>query len=107
MNPLAFLSGATALKSLFSGFGGDPNAHRNALIDAAAARGDVGYLVAWINDQPPHPNETIARARSRLAAMTGGTAYGGRLANTTPAPALAGYLPVTMRGTRLGIPLYR
>ena len=45
----------------------DPSAaHRRALLLAAAKRGDVNFIIQWINDYPPHPNDSNQYARQVL-----------------------------------------
>ena len=42
-------------------------------INSAYARGDAAYLIAWINDNPPHPTASVQYAQQKLAALQHGT----------------------------------
>lgn len=113
-----------AVAKLF-GPGVDPRI--KADLDPAIQRGDVNYLIAWINDYPPHPRDSIAYAQAHLgiaqqyamqaqqqAYMTGAPMYGGRLSQPQippPTPysapeqyAPSGYIPVNTRQGQIGIP---
>ena len=97
-------------------------------LDPAIQRGDVNYLIAWIQDQPPHPRDSIAYAQAHLAqayaisqqlaanAQTyGGLQYGGRLSAPQIPPATpysepvntyqpSGYIPLNTARGQIGIP---
>jgi len=114
---------ASVLGSLFKR-GPDPRIQADII--PAYQRGDVAYLVAWINDQPPHPADSVAAARQALAQLTGSPYYGGRVNQTYPgqyaasptapapmpsmapqAPPVAGYLPVRTSQGVVGVPFVR
>ena len=117
----AILSVASEASKLLGGlFHRGPDPRIKADIIPAYQRGDVAYLYAWINDQPPHPADSVAAARQALAHLTGTVAvdvpqqsgYGGRIANPPPSPIgdygpPAGGIPVrTPEGTGF-VPYWR
>lgn len=108
-------------------FGPGVDPRIKADLDPAIQRGDVNYLVAWINDVPPHPRDSVAYAQAHLplayqiqqqgqaqAMAYGSLQYGGRLSQPQlppPTPysapdqyAPSGYIPVQTRQGTIGIP---
>jgi len=73
-------------------FAKKPDPRIQADIIPAWRRGDVAYLIAWVNDIPPHPADSVAAARQAIAQLTGnpavgmpqGSGYGGRIASPPP-----------------------
>lgn len=99
-------------------------------LDPAIQRGDVNYLIAWIQDVPPHPRDSIAYAQAHLqlayqisqqnqlaAVQYGSPQYGARLSPPQVPPATpysspsvyepSGYIPVNTSQGQIGIPYSR
>lgn len=108
-------------------FGPGVDPRIKADLDPAIQRGDVNYLIAWIQDVPPHPRDSVAYAQAHLglayqisqqaganANAYGQMQYGGRLSQPQippPTPysapdqyAPSGYIPVQTRQGTIGIP---
>lgn len=110
MGAILAAAAPSLLKGVASLLGGsgphalDPT--RKALLDQAAQRGDIPYIVAWIQDQPPHPIRSVQYAQALLQRLTG-MQYGGRLAQPAQQTQAAGggYLPYRLaNGQVVGIP---
>lgn len=78
---------------------------RKAILDGYARQGNIPQLVAWIQDQPPHPISSVQYAQALLQRLTG-MQFGGRLApQSTPQQSSSGYLPYRLaNGEVVGIP---
>ena len=106
--PIGTVIGAVAGGILGSLLGPKVDPRIAQYITPAIQRGDTAFLMAWINDQPPHPTDSIIAAQKGLAQLTGSPySTGGRITSSAPAPTAftpRGYVPVGYQGGTVNIP---
>lgn len=98
--PIPIASAVPELENAVSSiFGGDKAAaQRTADLQSAYLRGDAQYITTWINDIPPHPNQSVALAKTLLAKLQQGPSA--QLKPSVGTMAIGGSM-----GTALGSPV--